>query len=308
VWSAAIGAGTGLRWIVVDSWVADLTPPDRRGRVLSIGEMVTGLGFALGPALAAAAASARLPGGPELAAACLVGGAALLLVGLTAPVRPASAHRTGTGGIRIGGLPTGAALVLLLSAGLGGMDESGFAGVATLLSAADGARPAGSLATAAAVGAGSFVFQYFLGVAADRHGGCVVLMACTALLAAAFAALALAPAVLPLASFVIGGVGGGLYTVAVVFGLQSAAPGMRSAPMISMAALAYTTGTLVAPSLAGFGLGALGVTGTVLVFAGLAVALLAWITAVRAWRWVDIAADTGPTCAYRFSPTAAERA
>ncbi|MYL99882.1 hypothetical protein GR702_19160 [Novosphingobium sp. FGD1] len=110
---------------------------------------------------------------------------------------------------RFAGLPLCAAALLLAAALLGGINETGVAGVAPLLSiAGDGSQP---LFAAAAVGLGSFAAQYGLGAAADRLGGCKVLMACAALLAAALSAIAIAPTTLPVASFIIGGAGGGIY-------------------------------------------------------------------------------------------------
>jgi MFS family permease len=203
------------------------------------------------------------------------------------------------------GLPRGAAALLLASALLGGLNESGFAGVAALLSLAMDGGPGGSLLASAAVGLGSFVSQYALGAAADRWGGCKVLLLCSALLAVTLAALAVHPGLLTPASMLVGAVGGGLYTVAVVFGLQSRRGTGGAAGMIGAAALAYTTGTLAAPSLAGLGLALAGPGRTLGSMALLAAAPFAAIILLRGWRWTDRTRDVGPACAFRFSPGAA---
>lgn len=301
LWTGLLGAGTGLRWIAADSWIADAVPPEHSGRILSVGETVVGLGFAAGPALASAADGNVLALGLAAAAMSFVGG--LLIVGVNEPDRKPGTPPGATDAVaRFVGLPLGAAALLLAAALLGGVNETGFAGVAPLLSIAGGGTQ--PLFAAAAVGLGSFAAQYGLGAAADRWGGCKVLMACAALLAAALAAIAIEPATLPVASFIIGGAGGGLYTVAVVFGLQARRSSASSAPLIGAAALAYSGGALVAPAAVGFGIDIAGATATVAVLAALAAALFVAITGLRGWRWVDRNRSAGATCAFRFSPHA----
>lgn len=207
-----------------------------------------------------------------LAAAAMSLVCGLLIAGVNEPD-----HKPGTppGGMdeatRFAGLPLCAAALLLAAALLGGINETGVAGVAPLLSiAGDGSQP---LFAAAAVGLGSFAAQYGLGAAADRLGGCKVLMACAALLAAALAAIAIAPTTLPVASFIIGGAGGGIYRVAVVFGLQARRSSASSAPLIGAAALVYSGGALIAPAAVGLGIDSAGATVTVAVLAALAAAL-----------------------------------
>lgn len=305
VWTAFLGFGTGLRWIACDSWIADVTPPDRVGRMLSLGEMVVGLGFGLGPAMAAAFANMGPPATIGLSAALIAGSGGTLIIGVRGPVTAITPLVDAvTKPHWLAGIPTGAALLLLASALLGGLNESGFAGIATLIAVAGGGDASASLAAAAAVGFGSFVAQYALGAAADRWGGCKVLMACAAMLTVALTCLAIVPAALPYASFVIGGVGGGLYTVAVIFGLQAQRGTGGSASMIGAAAICYTIGTLAAPTLAGVSLATIGPAPTLLAMAALVAALLAAIIALQAWRWVDRTRNLGPACAFRVSPTA----
>jgi hypothetical protein len=129
-------------------------------------------------------------------------------------------------------------------------------------------------------------------------------MACAALLSAALATIALAPAALALASFVIGAAGGGLYTVAVVFGLQARRGTGSTATLISGAALAYAGGALIAPAAVGVGIGLAGAAAIVGVMALLAAGLFGAIVALRGWRWTDRSRSAGATCAFRFSPHA----
>ncbi len=305
LWTVLLGFSTGLRWIACDSWIAEVTPPDRVGRVLSLGEMIVGLGFAIGPAIAAALVGVGPSAAVGLLAALSAGGGGALMIGVRTPDRPQKhpappATKSGW----LDGLPIGAAMLLLASALLGGLNESGFAGIAALIAATSGGNAGESLAAASAVGFGSFVAQYALGGAADRWGGCKVLMGCAALLTMALVSPAILPASLPYASFVIGGLGGGLYTVAVIFGLQSQRGSTGSAAMIGAAALAYTLGTLMAPTLAGISLSAFGAGPTLLTMAALVAVLLVAIVYMQAWRWVDRNHETGPACAFRVSPKA----
>jgi MFS family permease len=266
VWTALLGFGTGLRWIAADSWIADASPPERSGRILSIGETVVGLGFAAGPAIASSLGAYPAAIGALAVGLCLFGGS--LIPAKSEPARAPLAQPEADGVRRFAGLAAGAVGLLLVAALLGGLNETGFAGVAPLLALASGGEQ--PLLAAAAVGLGSFAAQYGLGAAADRWGGCKMLMGCAALLATALAALALAPSTLPLASFVIGGAGGGLYTVAVVFGLQARRGTASTASMIGAAALAYSFGTLVAPAAVGLGLDVVGAPVTLGVMAAFA--------------------------------------
>lgn len=303
LWTGLLGFGTGLRWIAADSWIADSVPADQSGRTLSLGETVVGLGFAAGPAIASVIDVYPAVAGIAAATMCFAG--ALLLVSTTEPIAEGSVAVEIGDGARMAGLPIGAAALLLAAALLGGLNETGFAGIAPLLSMASGGEQ--PLFAAAAVGLGSFVAQYGLGAAADRWGGCKVLMACAALLSAALTILAVVPATLPFASFLIGASGGGLYTVAIVFGLQARRGTASSAAMIGAAALAYSTGTLVAPTAVGLGIDLAGAPATLGVIAALVAALLTAIVALQGWRWVDRARSAGATCAFHFSPSAAAR-
>jgi MFS family permease len=304
LWTVMLGAGTGLRWIAADSWIADAVPPERSGRILSLGETVVGLGFAAGPALASLADGEVLTIGLVSAALAMFG--ALMVAGVAEPALPTIVPEAPGDGDRFGGLPLGAALLLLASALLGGINETGFAGIAPLLAIMSGGEQ--PLYAAAAVGLGSFLAQYGLGAAADRWGGCKVLMACSALLGIALGTIAVAPLTLPIASVVIGGAGGGLYTVAVVFGLQARRGTGSSAPLIGAAALAYTGGALAAPAAVGLGISLTGAAMTIGIMAALAFALLAAIIGLRGWRWTDRSRTAGTTCAFRFSPSGAAKA
>jgi len=303
LWTAMLGLGTGLRWIAADSWIADAVPPERSGRILSLGESVVGLGFAAGPVIASELGNHALALG--LGAGVLSISGALLVARLAEPVPRHEAGARLESGASFAGIPMRATALLIASAMLGGINETGFAGIAPLLSIVGGSGQ--PLYAAAAVGLGSFVAQYGLGAAADRWGGCKALMACAVILSGALAAIAVAPSTLPFASFLIGASGGGLYTVAVVFGLQARRSPGSSAALIGTAAIAYSAGSMVAPAGVGLGIDMAGAAVMTGALSALAAALFGGIIVLRGWRWVDRNRAQGATCTFRVSPQASAR-
>jgi MFS family permease len=303
IWTIGLGTGTGLRWIATDSWIADTVPAQQSGRILAIGESVVGLGFAVGPAAASLAGGELLLLSTGAVILCLCGAA--LIFPVAEPSSRSHSNGNDADGPRFSGMQAGAAILLLFAALLGGTNETGFAGIAPLLAiAAGGSQP---LYAAAAVGLGSFVAQYALGAAADRWGGCKVLMICAASLGMALLAIAWMPQTLPLMSFIIGAAGGGLYTVAIVFGLQARRTPTSSVPLISAAAFAYSVGALAAPAAIGVGIDLAGPALTLTGMALLSIVLLIAVLALRGWRWTDRNLTHDAVCAFRVSPQSADR-
>ena len=254
-WTVLAGLSLGLRWTTLDAWLVDMTAPASHGRVLSVVELVAGGTFALGPAMGALLVPAG--GGLAIAAAavaCAASGAASLRW-IPNPARdPAATQAPGRAGLGRPplGIPFAALAVMLAAGALSGVFESGFAAAASLLVLSDGGSERAALVAATAVGAGSFSAQYWLGVLADRRGGYAVLFLCSGALSAALVALAFWPGTLVALSIVVGAAGGGLYTVAVIYGLQSRpGRGAASAGLIGASAVAATAGVLVAPAAAG---------------------------------------------------------
>lgn len=284
--TALIGLGFGLRWGAVDAWFADTTEPARRGRILSITEMIAGATAALGPALAAVIVPAQgmLALGLVAAALPVLGLLACCNVPAPSPIGSSAIFAANGRSFVIGVSPT-VVLVILVAAALGGFFESGFTAAASLIALAEGASDRIALLAAAAIGLGSFPAQYLLGRSADLRGGCVVLLFCSAALAPAMLALAVWPGGLLPISLVVGVAGGGLYTVAVIFGLQaSPATTGSSAALISAAGVAYAVGSLLSPLITGTSLAMFGASSTLFGFAALASTLLGLLLALRIWR------------------------
>jgi len=192
-------------------------------------------------------------------------------------------------------VPFAAAMVVLAAAIFGGFFESGFAAATSLLALANGSSDREALLAVTAVGFGSFLGQYGLGYTADRHGGCVVLLLCSTVLFTSMLVLALWPGGLVLVSVVVGAADGGLYTVAVVFGLQVARSGTGSSTtLISSAGLAYNAGTLASPAGTGTALALFGPVGTIWMMTVLSLVLVLGLVAVRTWRFrVQDSLDVG---------------
>jgi MFS family permease len=150
---------------------------------------------------------------------------------------------------------------VLISALFGGFFESGFTASISLLALTVGMTGREALLAVTAVGLGSFAAQYLLGLLADRHGGAAVLLGCAGLLCASLGGLTVWPGGLVLLSLMTGAFAGGLYTVAVVYGVQEN-PAGGSARLISLAALTYTAGSTASPTVMGVMLEAFGTTAT----------------------------------------------
>ena len=278
-WALLLGFAVGLRWTAIDAWLADSARPAVRGRVLALNETAAGVTMVLGPALAAVAGSVHVLPLTAAAGACTLAG---LLICATVPEPSVRAAPRAVRGMPAG-IPGVALAVVLAAAYFGGVFEIGFMAAAPLIAWAGGLSEREALAAAATVGLGSFATQYLLGLWADRIGGRGVLIGCALSLAAALAVLAAWPAGLLPLSLVIGGVAGGLYTVAVIYGVQ-ATSGSATA-LISAVALAYTIGTLVSPAATGIALETFGIPATVAGMAGSSLLLALVLVVVRDAKW-----------------------
>jgi MFS family permease len=251
LWSLAnfaIGAAAALRWIVSESWVAELVPADRRGRAIGLFETALGFSFMLGPLTLLAFD----PTGPEPA---WVAAGLWLLSWLFAWGVPAPAHRTGDTRDRDGGFD----IVLLavpaaiLGAAIGGVFEVGLSGVGAYWGLALGLGAAQAALVASALGAGSFVAQYPAGWLADKYSlDKTVRRALAVLILASLAAPFVAQGVAGTLAVAMlwGGAGGMLYTLAMIrVGHGFSGPALLRATAAVVAS--YTFGSTLGPALIG---------------------------------------------------------
>lgn len=275
LWAMLLGASFGLRWPALDAWAVELTPAAMRGRMLAVLETVAGATMVAGPAIAALVGLGHVGALTMIAAGATVVSVALLPFVPSPPTPQTDLQAGGTAGGRASAT---IGFAVLAAALCGGLFESGFMAAGPLIATAKGLSAEAGLWVAVLVGVGSVAVQMLLGWGADRLGAMRVLALCAAGLALAFGALAVVPSALAALSVVIGGLGGGLYTLAAIHGVQT--NGAKSAGAIGLAAASYTLGSLGSPALTGAALDGVGPIATVGGMAAVSAAL--WIA--LAWR------------------------
>lgn len=252
--SFALGLAGGLVWVAGESWLAEAAPAHRRGFYVGLFETSVGLGMVAGPALLPLALAA---GVSPLAVAV-----ALLAAGLgcCAALRgcvPPSAHPSAEGGGAAGERPLPWRQVvrpLALLAVISGLLEAGSSALLPSVSARVGFSLADAAWLGAVIGAGSALLQAPAGGLADRVGGTRAMRGAWALLLVTTATLWLAAdrpqQVLWGVGFVLGGVGGAVYTLVVVeLGHRLSGSGLVRA--MSALVTAYTAGTAAGPVVGG---------------------------------------------------------
>jgi MFS family permease len=243
----AIGLAAALRWIVSEAWVADLAPPERRGRMVGLYETFLGASFATGPLLLLVLdpASDR----PAYAGAALWFVAWLFSIGL-APAARADDGRASEHGFSAVLAAVPAALV---AATVGGTFEVGLAGIGSYWGVTLGLGAGAAAMFAAALGMGSFAAQYPAGWLADRASPSRVVRTSLAILIAASLAaplLATDAAGALIVAVVWGGVGGGLYTLAMItVGHRFSGAALMRAT--SSVVFGYTLGSTFGPAVIG---------------------------------------------------------
>ncbi|HWP12204.1 MAG TPA: MFS transporter [Ramlibacter sp.] len=273
VWSlAAVTSGTGAAalWNATEALLAREAPADRRGRVMGLYQTSLGAALALGPFMPALLGWGVRPvlwaAAAVVAACCLIA----LSIPLHATTEPPLHARSGTWhALRM--VPALAGIAFT-----GGVFEAGLGSVSAAYASASGLGLSAAASVAGAIGVGSFLCQYPAGAAADRFEPSSVFSTAALLLLAASLAFALAgraPWLLWGVGLVWGGVGGALYTLAMVrvaheFSGRATAGG--AAAMIT----GYTLGGTVGPVASGSALQWGGVAGLAAVLGSLALATL----------------------------------
>jgi MFS family permease len=277
VWCAsavAMGVGAAALWNATEALLAREAPPERRGRVMGLYQTSLGAALALGPfvpTLLHVGARPVLWGGVALIAACCAIAIAL----------PRHATREPPPQAASGTLHALRAQPLLAwLAFVGGVFEAGLSSVSAAYASTTGFDLSTSASVAGAIGVGSFACQYPAGFAADHFRPRSVFVAAAASLLVASVAIGFAgraPWLFWGAGVVWGGVGGALYTLAMVqvahrFAGRATAGG--AAAMIT----GYTIGGTLGPPASGSALqfgGVIGLAGTLSVLA-LAALWAAW--------------------------------
>ncbi|WP_028309921.1 MFS transporter [Derxia gummosa] len=286
------GFGSGLRWIVSEALVAELSPPERRGRIVGLYQTMVGTTFIIGPALLGlTGAEGRLPLfviGALLVASLVCAAALPSNVQTLANADAGSAPHLGDRhdasrppGLlaRLRAMPS-----LALAGFVGGVFESGTPGLMPLVGLHWHWTPEAAAMLVAINGVGGTLMMWPVGELADRLDHRRVSRVAVAALVLGSIALPFAGTISALAWAIVfcwGAAGGTLYTL----NLLGAASVLEGAALVDGAALlvgAYTVGGMVAPALGGAAFDHFGVPGLAMLLA--AIALGAGLPAIRASR------------------------
>jgi MFS family permease len=273
VWSLSSvvsGIGAAALWNATEALLAQEAPPHMRGRVMGLYQTALGAALALGP---------FLPGLLGLDARAILWLAAGLIVAcqllVLLPGHPhEAAHRDD---VHVGAwqaMRRVPALVALAFAG--GVFEAGLNAIGAAHASSTGLRLGVAATVAGAIGIGSFLCQYPAGWAADRFAPRRVFATAAVLLLGASAAIAAAeraPWLLWVCGLVWGGVGGALYTLAMIqvaHHFSGRATGGGTAAVIT----GYTVGGALGPLTSGAALQGAGLVGLAVTLACVALAAL----------------------------------
>jgi MFS family permease len=210
--SVVTGIGAALLWNATETLLTQQAPAEMRGRVMGAYQTALGGALALGPFLPALL---RLQAHSALWLAAALVGAALLLAsgGHGRTIAVASQARASTWQA-LRAVPW-----LALLAFAGGVFEAGLGAIVAAHASSRGMDLRTATSVAGAIGVGSFLLQYPAGWAADRFPVRRIYLTATALLALASVAIgftAQAPWLPWACGLVWGGVGGALYTLAII--------------------------------------------------------------------------------------------
>ena len=278
--AAVMGLGGGLVWVSGEAWLAEAAPRERRGLLIGLFETSVGLGMLAGPALLPLSLWA---GVSPLAVALALMAAGFVcawpLLQLDEPA--ANAHGPTADGDEPRNGWRAFAVPLVAVAAASGLMESGTSSLLPSISMRLGFALDTAAWLGAFIGAGSALMQAPFGALADRIGlGRAMALAWTLVLGATLSLWIWAGApqqVLWPVGFVLGGVGGAVYTLVVIeLGHRLVGSGLVKA--MGLLVTAYTAGTAGGPALGGWLFDWAGLPGlaAVMTLCGLMGAGLAW--------------------------------
>jgi MFS family permease len=276
----ALGLAGGLVWVAGESWLAEAAPRERRGLLVGLFETSVGLALLAGPLLVSLGlATSTDPLLIALAGVALAFAASLALLGHAPPPHD---ETIGGAGTQAASDWKAVALPLAALAAVGGLMESGISALLPSISMRLGFEVQAAAFLGAVIGAGSALLQSPFGALADRIGLPRAMGLAWVLIVATTAALAAAAGhpehVLWVAGFVLGGVGGAVYTL-IVIELGHRLAGGALVRAMGLLVTAYTGGTAGGPALGGWLFDATGLRGLALMLLALAI-----VGAVLAWR------------------------
>jgi MFS family permease len=278
----ALGLAGGLVWVAGESWLAEVAPAARRGFYVGMFETSVGVGMLIGPALIPPSMALGLD--PLWVAVAMLAAAfagSLLLWRVPGPALHTHSEGESATGDSVAPAWRAVAMPLALVAAVAGVMESGVSAMLPSISMRLGFPIQSAAWLGAVIGAGSALLQTPFGLLADRAGlGRAMALAWALVLAAAAALLIGAERpeqVLWVCGFVLGGVGGSIYTLVVIeLGHRLNGAGLLRA--MGLLVSAYTLGTAGGPVSGGWLFDRYGLRGLAATLLGFAVlgAALAW--------------------------------
>jgi MFS family permease len=252
--AAAIGFGTGLRWIALETWLYSLVPDDARGRIVGIHETLLGIAAILG-ALLIVVIDATKPDAFWIAAAVMLIGFIPLAFATTIDTHPKQGSQIGLSLNIKYWLGFGAVV-----AGLGGYVEGSLLALLPVYSADVGltAIDAAWLLTIFQIGA--MTFQFPIGWMADRYGLIKTTKLCTAIaLTSLLFIISFGHSLSPLliAIFILGGVIAGTLSLGIIWAVHNNT-GTALTQKVRLVSIVYTLLSAAGPFVSGFVVGHVG--------------------------------------------------
>jgi len=259
-------------YVLGEVWALALSPPERRGRMMGVFNALMGAGYAVGPLAMTMVGSVGWP--PFLVA----------IFGFVACAVILQLVSRDLGGFDADGQPAAGVLsfarvapALLFAVLVSAACQQSTYSLIPVFGSAFGLREAMLAALVTALSMGNIVLQIPLGLAAEKVGARLMIVACalaTATCVLLLPVLVLTPWVWPVL-VVMGGVGYGVYTMALVE-LGNRFSGSTLVAGNAAFALMWGAGGIVGPPVAGAAIQAVGPLGLVGVIAGLSLMLVAF--------------------------------
>ena len=245
----------GLRWVLAESFIAEFTPPDQRGRYIGAYATMIGLSFVVGPALLAWMGDASPYALWVVIAFLLTGLAWTALVPRTPPEHDADSAKVGFAGLwhAVAAHP-----VIMLAGFVGGYFELGLSSILPLYGLTLGMDTGAATLLVSVSGLGGMALAFPAGLLVDRLDNpaqgrrTLMLTLVFLLLVSSFVVLAVhgAPWLMWPVAALWGAAGGNLYTLTMT-DISSRESGITLVNSTAVLVLAYTLGALVASSLSG---------------------------------------------------------
>jgi len=246
------GMASGLRWIVGEALVAQWAPAKHRGRIVGLFQTMIGVTFMIGPGVLVLVGTQGMRPFVVVIALLALGVGCSLALPTTARGAADEEHAPHAG-VRAA---LRAAPAVMAAGFVGGIFEVGLTGLLPMLGLSIGFDNAAAALLITVSGVGSTLLMLPAGALADRFDRDRIAVALTVLLLASSLVSAALPdwpwLAWPLV-FAWGGMGGALYTIAMVsLGTRFRGPALvdRAAVLV----MAYTLGGILAPPLGGLAL------------------------------------------------------